>query len=399
MKCKLYSFDVGHGDCHVIRLIDDDMSYNIMVDCHKFNNQIANFLHETLHDRIDLLIVTHLDNDHIVGIKQMLEKNQELVIGKIIHNSLRFKAEEESTTLSPSEEKYYQQLKEILPREFDPIEYKETGFKDSLLLSKVIMENEHYKEKWETERKTIDSDAITLEKEGNNFGKIYFISPTSEALKNLDNAFKSHYDKMLMKQFKENLQNIENIYEVILTDLNIEKRSAWVKPVSKRLNSPTSNFIKKSISDTDTLPTVNNQSSVAFILKSEGHYIAMLGDSPASILEEGLKIIKEKYEELPDPINCDIMKISHHGSGNGTSINLLNKLTSDRFLISGGKEGENPDVSTIGRIAMYDNCETEKTIFFSHKNSMTRDLVNLPDNVKRELNLKLAFENEFDVFQ
>ncbi|MCH5241045.1 MAG: DNA damage-inducible protein D [Muribaculaceae bacterium] len=33
IHCKFISFDAGEGDCHIIRLLDGDASYTIMVDC------------------------------------------------------------------------------------------------------------------------------------------------------------------------------------------------------------------------------------------------------------------------------------------------------------------------------------------------------------------------------
>lgn len=39
-KCYFRSFDVGIGDCNVIRIVDGDKQYSIMVDCGRFTTPV-----------------------------------------------------------------------------------------------------------------------------------------------------------------------------------------------------------------------------------------------------------------------------------------------------------------------------------------------------------------------
>ncbi|MDQ3022147.1 MAG: DNA internalization-related competence protein ComEC/Rec2 [Bacteroidota bacterium] len=79
--------DVGQGDCALIQTADNKI---ILVDCgiitftyNSGERTIAPYLHRNGIDKIDLLIVTHLHNDHIGGINYLLRNFK---IGKIIES-------------------------------------------------------------------------------------------------------------------------------------------------------------------------------------------------------------------------------------------------------------------------------------------------------------------------
>ena len=65
--CFFRSFDVGAGDCNVIRLVDGDEQYAIMVDCGRMTAAVKDYVETVLHKHINLLVATHIDGDHIVG--------------------------------------------------------------------------------------------------------------------------------------------------------------------------------------------------------------------------------------------------------------------------------------------------------------------------------------------
>ncbi|MFX7845423.1 hypothetical protein ABTK14_24500, partial [Acinetobacter baumannii] len=55
-------------------------------DCGKFTAEVNEFICNRFNNTIDYLIVTHIDNDHIVGLIEMLSKNVDLEISQIIYN-------------------------------------------------------------------------------------------------------------------------------------------------------------------------------------------------------------------------------------------------------------------------------------------------------------------------
>lgn len=79
------TFPCGPGDCIFLLITDDNGNeFHLMVDCGSYNKQIKEFVENTLHKRIDLLIATHIDNDHIAGLSTMLKSTPDLQIGNII---------------------------------------------------------------------------------------------------------------------------------------------------------------------------------------------------------------------------------------------------------------------------------------------------------------------------
>lgn len=90
MKASIKTFPCGDGDCIFMKLEDaeNNESYNIMIDCGVLTNDIVDYITNKLNKRIDLLIATHIDSDHIDGITAMLNDKRlsNLQIHKIIYN-------------------------------------------------------------------------------------------------------------------------------------------------------------------------------------------------------------------------------------------------------------------------------------------------------------------------
>ena len=70
MKATIRTFQSGCGDCIFLILEDEKSgeSFHIMIDCGVFTPKIKAFVEHDLGLRIDMLIVTHYDDDHIAGI-------------------------------------------------------------------------------------------------------------------------------------------------------------------------------------------------------------------------------------------------------------------------------------------------------------------------------------------
>lgn len=88
----------------------------------------------------------------------------------------------------------------------------------------------------------------------------------------------------------------------------------------------------------------------------------MLGDSyPYSIVES----LKNVGYSTDNPLYVDYVKISHHGSRNNISNELLDMIDCDRFLIStnGGNGAScHPDRETIANIACHAKRDRNKSI-------------------------------------
>lgn len=94
---------------------------------------------------------------------------------------------------------------------------------------------------------------------------------------------------------------------------------------------------------------VANGSSIAFVAEYQGRRCAFLGDAHAPVVQQALgRMARERGEE---PLRLDAVKVSHHGSDGNTTTLLLQKLACRNFLIStNGSVFKHPDDAAIARI-------------------------------------------------
>ena len=65
-----------------------------------------------------------------------------------------------------------------------------------------------------------------------------------------------------------------------------------------------------------------------------------------------------------NPVKADYVKLSHHGSKSNTSIELLNLIRSDRFLISSNSDSHQlPDKRCLARIIA---CKEKPALYFNY---------------------------------
>ena len=130
MKCYFRSFDVGIGDCNVIRLVDGEQQYSIMIDCGQFTAPVKTYVETVLHNHINILIATHIDGDHIVGLAKMLRELPELQIDSIWYNVYRRQNKDDAVEMTEQQKAVLEWVKKELPVEFDAINCcRDTFFK------------------------------------------------------------------------------------------------------------------------------------------------------------------------------------------------------------------------------------------------------------------------------
>lgn len=398
MKCYFRSFDVGIGDCNVIRLIKEDGSqYSIMVDCGCYTAPVKEYVDNILHNHINILVATHIDGDHIVGLTKMMSACPDLQIDHIWYNCYgRTKNREIVVELNENQKEILQWIKNSLPVEFDSINYrKEISAKQGKTLAGEILRKEEWKNAWKTDpitNKTLDFDLP------DGFGKIVFLGPTQDSLIAIEKLIKDEFNKRFMQIWKENLDQTESLSELLVRLAEAYKDKFEAKQISAKIKDKLdADFIKKLADDEGVDPSDKNYSSIAFMLECGNHKVAMLGDAVSSTLE---KSISEKYKMEKKPISCDAIKVSHHGSNGNSSKALLNLITSNKYFIPGGRRKEYPTWETLGRIALSNQEGTKKLIVFSHKSYMSELMNNLDNTVKEQLNVEtIITDKEYELFE
>lgn len=306
-KTELNILPAFHGDCILIKTYDrGDKEYNILIDggtSQTFKYSLKSAL-ENL-DHLDLLIITHIDSDHIGGILQFFSSS---LIQKINIKEIWINHPEliELTTGELISVKQGEDLKGYI-----------ANFKPSTIL------------------KTISTLDGVIDKNGIKFT---ILSPTTEIISELYRRWE--IDKVKNIKFKNiGISNIKKSETFALKDL---------------ANIPF-NPSKTIFED------IFNASSISFLLECPDLSVLLLADSRAEIIENSLSSL---HYTSKSPLKVDYIKISHHGSLNNTSQSLLKLLKCNKFIIStngGSSNHRHPSSETLARI-IYNSSRTQEKV-------------------------------------
>jgi hypothetical protein len=108
--------------------------------------------------------------------------------------------------------------------------------------------------------------------------------------------------------------------------------------------------------ETDDAPA--NGSSIVVLAEFEGTSVLLTGDGFAPVIEAGVRrLIAERAVQR---LRLDAVKLAHHGSQNNTSRSLLELLDARRFLVSSnGAIFHHPDVEAISRVLVTQGAGVE----------------------------------------
>ncbi len=283
---------------------------------------------------IDLLILSHIDEDHAGGILRWFGQDSDAsaMIKEVWFNGGReisgFLDEEANSDLDL----------EIYP-DGDTL----TSFQQGIDFSKFIAGNK----KWDR-RIFIQGD--TIKKFGFTFS---FLSPDKEKL------------QILVKE--------------------------WRKKKPDYFTAPKQNDYAQSIADHLTAdkfeedPSTSNGSSLAFILEIKNKYFALLGDAHPSVLIKGLSDLGISPQK---PLRTELVKLPHHGSAKNTNRELLECFDSPLYIIStNGRTHQHPDKQMLSRLidlkkhcAIYFNYPERSIPIFSEDDKKLYDAFTIPDN-------------------
>ena len=309
MTINVKSLPANDGDCFIINFGEDENEkYNILVDGGSVTRDSIRKLKlelkaiKDLNQCIDLLIVTHIDKDHIEGILKIFE----LDIYKCLIKKVWFNSGRNIAAFLNSYESNERDIPVILGDE------TKIGIEQGNSL-----ENELKKMKLLTKGVITQGAILTLGE-----ATLHVLSPSIESLKSLN-----------------------EIWEVDLEDVDSLQISRAVK-----LNDhdKSINYLSKQSFSEDRSRV--NASSISFLLEYKGKKILMLGDAPPSVIIEGLKLLNYSSN---NKLSVDVMKVSHHGSRKNTSTDMFDFICCSRYLIStnGGKVRRLlPDKESLSRI-------------------------------------------------
>lgn len=303
MKLKIKMLEAFNGDSFLVSLEDNNSIKNIIVDGGISKTYIRHLRSEiesiaSKSENIDLMFITHVDDDHIGGIISFFEDDEidKSIVKRVIYNS--------ALSISKSFDTEYDSLREID-------------------INKTC------------DRKVSYEQGKTLE---------------NELLKN--NLLETKVIKTLNKII------LGNATITILTPREIELKKLnkrWEKETSdKRQASSSENDYKKSIKElleNDKYvkdSSIVNRSSISFLLEYGTFKILMLGDARSDIITKSLNRLGYTKD---NKLKVDYVKLPHHGSRKNLYYDLLNIIDCKKYIIStDGSIFNHPDKITLARI-------------------------------------------------
>lgn len=312
---------------------------------------------------ISLVIVTHIDADHISGIVEFIKENNEsliIPIRNIWHNSFRHIQNDEIVISDYDNGEFFTGINQNINDN-----EKNISAKQGSSLAKLLFDGEY---NWNLQ---FDGKAVSVRnniKLDNNIS-IDVLSPDKSKLELLQ----KYWRRELYKEGYINTQNSQRFwddaFEILLTKdkpqyLRQEKNISHCGCLDMKAFAE-----KKFIQDL----SATNGSSISIILNISNKKILFLGDSHPDII---IKSLRNLYSEDQFPIFFDAIQLSHHGSYNNNSPELLSIIRSDKYVIStNSNKYSHPDIETIACLLLtpYDR---ERTLFFNYQTELSNLLSN-----------------------
>jgi beta-lactamase superfamily II metal-dependent hydrolase len=292
-----------HGDCFIISFEDDGLVRNILIDGGP-RRTYRRFLKPELEkiitksEQIDLLIITHIDDDHIGGIIEMFEDvefiknvvqevwfNSGLILSTFFDAALASEREismsninntdmsfSQGNSLEKSLESFGSWQRKLLCAETSPIRFFNSNI---TILSPDVATLQDLNMQWDVEKEDRDTRLA--------FGR---------------NDYRYSIDELKLRPFKEDKSLV-------------------------------------------------NRSSLALVIEHQRGRLLLLADSHPSVVANSLR--KHGYKR-ENKLEIDFIKVSHHGSKGNTSSDLLDLISCRNYIISTDGSRGIPSKEALSRI-------------------------------------------------
>lgn len=381
-------YPAKNGDCFLISLGEKKRKH-ILIDS-GYAETYHKYLKEDLlelkkrDEKINLFIVSHIDEDHILGAIAFIEDNNRsrfVEIDEVWYNCYRhLQVKQQQITLSDKE-------KRILRRE--------------ITLGESYVKRESSNE--------VSKSEISV-KQGSSLGALLLLggyrwnTSFGGSAVSYDNKEKVEIDDVLINILSPNTNKVEKLKENWLKELSDRKwnfnitrdelfddafefmmlmyEEPQVDITSISLNEiKTVESVEKLIEDKvnlDTSPT--NGSSIAICINYKEKNLLFLADGHPDILETSIYNLGiEKF---------DLIKVPHHGSKRNMTLGLSKLLKGNKYLIStNGKNQTHPDLESLAKI-IYMHRNIKKKFFFNYKVKASKWIST--EEIKKSFNLDVS---------
>ncbi len=379
MNINIKIFPALNGDCLLIKAGET----NILIDG-GYVNTYKEYLKPALIElssegvNLSLVVVSHIDADHISGILKFIEENEQqniIPIQNIWHNSFRHLCQNEQIDSNFDEKQVFGDIKKEL---FPDLERCVSAKQGSSLATLLLKYNYPWNRQFEGNAVSLDTIRnVPIQKDIN----IILLSPNNEKLGNLSNYWRKELYKNGYLEVPHSIEFWDDAFEYLLAQEKQELR--YVEQNISHKNDIDFHRLKEYPYIPDISPT--NGSSISFILQIGDRKLLLLADSHSDLI---VKELKKIFQPEEFPVFFDLIKLSHHGSFSNNSPELLNMIDSDKIIIStNGKIFNHPDMETLAWIITKKNG-IKRRLYFNYHHQVCH---NLSDNeIKEKYNYEVV---------
>jgi len=326
---KLHVIQAEYGDCFILESKIAKKAVNILIDGgpnQTFEKHLKPTLQKLLlNGKLDLIVLSHIDNDHIIGLLDLLEeiksekdngKKGLIKIGKLWHNSFNSLFQ-----LSAEPSKLFKDT--FLSENFIP----SGEFKDRKKIVALIM-------KGFQQGRDLTQLAKSLKIKINpGFKNLIFINETVMSI------HLEYLTFQILGPTKKNLEKLEGEWR------------KWL--LKKRRIHGTDMEILKILDK-----SVPNLASIVFLAQIKNRKILFTGDG---IGDDMIRVLSQnKMLDRNGRYHADILKVPHHGSDRNTSMKFFDTIYADYYIISANGRDDNPSRDTLKWI-IESNMNIKKT--------------------------------------
>jgi beta-lactamase superfamily II metal-dependent hydrolase len=331
---EVHALAAEHGDCIVLSYGDGKANFRLVVDAGVAGtaDRIKRVLDASDDAVWELLVVTHIDLDHIGGTLSLLSDKSIAIRFKDIWFNGRQHLELGRESMAVADGK---QLAELLGRE--GISWNEAFGKDAVCLAaddtpvcKTL---------------PVSKAAITI------------LSPSTKGLAKLRQLWDLCEEREKRK-----------------AEQPTKAKSAAVRqdaPYVEVLSAVPLSIAAMADTKTGTDDSVTNGSSIAFIFEYAGFRILLGADAHASVL------LKSTAKLSPETLNLDVFKLPHHGSSANVTKRLAQMLPARRYLLTtdGARHDTHPSDVAIARVL---TVTSDAELLFNYSNEAYRRWADRP---------------------
>ena len=393
---QIKMFKANEGDAILVSF-GENSDINIMIDMGP-RSTYEEYIKPVLKDlklngkKLDLLVITHIDEDHIFGALEFMKENgierRVIDVGEVWHNAYRHLQFDKEKVVKLSD-KEKEKVDEIIVSN-TPASDNKDGSIDISVNQGISLGGYLLKDNYNWNG-YFNNNAVKCEEGIKEIDfmkgiKIILLSPNKDKLNKLS--------KIWLKELKDNY-NLKNISDEEFWDDAYEYYMQYLKgddceASDIAYSKVTEKNIKKWALIEESDSSKPNGATISFIIEYKGDKLLFLGDAHENIIYESLKTLKDDCYEL----DFKVVKLAHHGSNKNISRRLIELINTRKYLIStDGIRHDHPDMEAISKI-LTKSTKKEKELIFNYEIDKIKSLID--SNLQNEFNYSVCFLNEND---